>query len=76
MTELEHLCALCASQGASALLGRLRGSEDLEALAQACAVRAELLEQTGDEAGSAHLREAARSLAQYTAYRALPYNLD
>jgi hypothetical protein len=76
MNEIERLCDLCASQGASALLGRLQGFEDLEALAQAFAARAELLHRTGDEAGSSQLREAVRSLAQYAAYRDLPYDLD
>jgi hypothetical protein len=76
MTKIERLCALCAKKGASALLRRLRGSEDLHALARACTARAEELDRAGDGAAAAQLREAARSLVQYAAYRGLPYPLD
>jgi hypothetical protein len=76
MTEVERLCALCARRGALALLRRLKGPEDLHALARACTARAEQLDRAGDDAAAAHLREGARSLVQYAAYRALPYILD
>ena len=76
MTEIERLCALCAKKGAKALLKRLKGSEDLHALAAACSARAEHFERAGNDAAAAHLREAARSLVQYAAYHVLPYSLD
>lgn len=76
MTTVERLCALCAKRGALALLRRLKGSEALHALARACIARAEQLDRMGDTAAAARLREGARSLAQYAAYRALPYTLD
>jgi hypothetical protein len=76
MTDIEWLCALCGRKGPSALMQQLRGSEDLRALAHACGARAEQMDRAGDDAAATHLREAARSLAQYAAYCALPYLLD
>jgi hypothetical protein len=72
MNNIDHLCAICAEEGVSAVLRVLPAGASLTELAQACRWNAEQAQAQGSQAQADRLLSAA----QYLAYLDLPYDID